>query len=1192
MEGIAVDNDPASPAYHAVYVFDNENHRVQRFTLSGEFVWMVGGDVNKTTSGNLCTAASGDTCGAGTASDAEGHFNSIRFGGIAVGPGGVLYVADRVGSPNGEIRIQKYEPSGAPAGSIKVSVPGGAGNITGLAVDSDGDIYVATGGTTGAVRKISPAGAVVAEINPSFNNNAIAIGSDNSLFVSDATGELGTGPMPKVFQYSSALSLFRTFYGPFERVVLGMFPYATTDGDIFTAELNPSAGSGVWHVKFPPLGPVIYPREVVASKVSNTKATLNAKVNPEGKETTYHFEYITEADYLAAGETFGAGTVKTPETSLGSQDFIQHPVSANITGLMAETVYYFRVVASNADGSGRTGLPGTFTTKEPLELGDAWSSDVGTSTATLNGEVNPLGIPATARFEYLELSEWEDTGWANAKTVPTGEEIDLGAGEEMVRASAQVSGLEPGIAYRFRIVATDRCKPEPAPLCMFTDPESEGTFTSFLPVSPLTGCPNDALRVAGSGEFLPDCRGYEMVSPVDKNGAFIEPVFNINGFPAGLDQAAINGDSVTFSAYKAFGEVDSAPYTNQYLSRRGSGGWATEGISPEREDPSLLTYESAYLDRQYKAFSSDLCSGWVVQDAVPTLAPGAPEDFPGLYRRNNCDPGTGSYEALTTVQPPSLPPSKFMPEFQGASADGSVEIFVVHDNLVAGIPDQPLACRNETDPGAETCESRLYEKRGGQLRYACILPNGSPYGGKCSAGTPAGDRTGRTNNVNNAISEDGSRIFWSASGTGPGALYVRIDNSLPSAKTIEISSSANPAQFWSAAADGSKAIYSVGNNLFEYDVDGEAETLVAEGFMGVAGVSEEASRVYFASSKVLTEEEENSAGDKAEAGEPNLYLYEAGAGAGAGFSFIGTLADSDLLSGTQPSSPVAHRPIARLSRVTPDGQSIAFMSSAGLTGYDNADAATPGKVAMMVFLYDAEANGGEGAILCPSCNPSGARPEGRQLTQKLLESRWAAARIPTYQSQLYGSRVISEDGNRLYFNSFEALVATDVNDEEDVYQWEAPGTGTCTVEDPTYHASNGGCVDLISSGQSPQGSELVDISSDGADVFFKTNESLVSQDPGLRDIYDARVEGGFPPLPPKPVICQGESCLEQPKAPPAYVTPSSPAAGPGNPVWPKPKPRKKKCRKGTHKVKTKAGKVRCVKNKKKGRADNNRRASR
>jgi hypothetical protein len=1196
-KGIAVDNDPLSPGFHSIYVY--ENFRVQKFTPAGEFVWMVGGEVNKTTSGDLCTAASGDVCGAGVTGNDEGHFNEATGGGVvAVGPGGVVYVGDQLeGVSPRPSRIQKFSPSGAHLGQLVLPVSGGAGRTNSVAVDSAGNIYVGTSGGNGAVRKYDPSGnELYALDHPSFNITAVAVDLTNDhVFIADNTTSPaeGEGSTYSIFEYDETGAQVRTFYGSLDRRALGLAPYSPNlEGDIFAVEDAPEGQPGrILAIPFPPPGPVVDPRDesTFADPVTNTKATLHAKVNPEGESTTYHFEYITDEDFVAAGETFGPGTLETPESAPVGSDFNLHYATEDLTGLFPETLYHYRLVATNASGE-NSGPTETFTTKDPLEFGDAWTADVTTDEATLVTEVNPLGIPATARFEYVELSQW-DPEWTQATQVPASSEapIDLGEGEEMKDVSVQIAGLQPGTAYRFRMVATNRCKPEPAPLCDFGGPEID--FTTFAPLEERKGCANDAFREAGLGTFLPDCRGYEMVSPVDKEGADVAPIFNVNGYLAGLDQAAVDGGSITYSSYKAFGDVESAPYTDQYLARRdGNAGWVSEAISPKREGPSLMMYLSAALDRQYKAFNPDLCSGWVVQDAKPTLAPGAIEGYPGLYRRDNCDPGTGGYEAITKLQPPetelNLPPLKFIPEMQGATPDGSVTIFVVNDNLIDGMPNQPAACENEPQSSTEHCVGRLYEARAGNLNYVCVLPDGTPVSGPCAAGTPSGSLIGRTSNVSNAISDDGSRIFWSASSQGPGPLYVRIDGSQPSAETVEISST--PAQFWTAASDGSTAIYSRGEELFEFDVDAETETEIAEGFKGFAGASEDATRVYFASTKVLTGEEENSAGGKAESGEPNLYLYEAG----AGFRFVGTLVSSDLQSATQASSPIAASPVARLSRVTPDGQSIAFMSSARLTGYDNLDADTK-ETDMTVFLYDADANAGEGAILCPSCNPTGARPEGQQLTQKLMEDRRAAARIPTFQSQLYGARVLSDDGNRLYFNSFDPLVPIDINGEEDVYQWQAAGTGECTGQSPTFHQSAAGCIDLISTGESTEGSELTDISADGNDVFFKTRQSILSQDPGRMDIYDARVGGGFAPLPPEPPICVGEGC-QDPEPTPQAPSPATGATAPGNPTWPVTSCRKgfrkvhrkgkvvcvkvKRCRKGTHKVKRK-GKVRCVKNK-------------
>src|SRR5262249_54131383 len=146
--------------------------------------------------------------------------------------------------------------------------------------------------------------------------------------------------------------------------------------------------------------------------------------------------------------------------------------------------------------------------------------------------------------------------------------------------------LSPDTVYHYRLVASDNCKPaEPTVVCTFEGPEN--TFTTFAASKPpTTSCANAAFR-EGAGAFLPDCRAYEMVSPVDKNGANIETVFNITGYRAELNQTAPGGGSITYSAYKAFAEPESAPYTSQYIAKRGGSGWTTEPISPKREGPTL-----------------------------------------------------------------------------------------------------------------------------------------------------------------------------------------------------------------------------------------------------------------------------------------------------------------------------------------------------------------------------------------------------------------------------------------------------------------------------------------------------------------------------------------------------------------------------------------------------------------------------
>ena len=62
----------------------------------------------------------------------------------------------------------------------------------------------------------------------------------------------------------------------------------------------------------------------------------------------------------------------------------------------------------------------------------------------------------------------------------------------------------------------------------------------------------------------------------------------------------------------------------------------------------------------------------------------------------------------------------------------------------------------------------------------------------------------------------------------------------------------------------------------------------------------------------------------------------------------------------------------------------------------------------------------------------------------------------------------------------------------------------------------------------------MDVSADGDDIFFTTPAALVSQDRdgGAVDLYDARVGGGFPDVPPSPGACEGSACQGPGQPPP------------------------------------------------------------
>jgi hypothetical protein len=290
------------------------------------------------------------------------------------------------------------------------------------------------------------------------------------------------------------------------------------------------------------------------------------------------------------------------------------------------------------------------------------------------------------------------------------------------------------------------------------------------------------------------------------------------------------------------------------------------------------------------------------------------------------------------------------------------------------------------------------------------------------------------------------------------------------------------------------------------------------------------------------------------------------------------------------------------TRVSPDGRWFAFMSDRELTGYNTHDAVS-GKPDEEVYLYHAPEDlaSEAGTLVCASCDPTGARPVGRESAELADEEnglvvpqksawadnnqQWIAGYVPesTPYTNNYHSRYLL-DGGRLFFDSNDALVPQDVNGNEDVYEYEpagyknTEGKTDCTTVSALYSPRSGGCVGLVSSGQATGESAFVDASGSGADVFFLTTARLVPQDyDNAYDVYDARECTSQTPCYPAaatvPPPCEtGDACKPAPTPQPTIFgsAPSATFSGPGNvtpppPAVVKPKPAKKtvKCKKGT-----------------------------
>jgi hypothetical protein len=177
---------------------------------------------------------------------------------------------------------------------------------------------------------------------------------------------------------------------------------------------------------------------LTASSVAQTTATLNALVNAHGSEVEEcRFEYGQPPAYGATAECSPKpGKESTPV-----------PVSAAITGLIANTTYHFRVASKNASGKGNV-VEQTFKTlPNPPSVVTGEASALTQTTATLTATVNPNGGEVVeCKLEY---------GASSAYGSSTACSPSPGSGTSPVTVSARVTGVSPNTTYHFRISAAN-----------------------------------------------------------------------------------------------------------------------------------------------------------------------------------------------------------------------------------------------------------------------------------------------------------------------------------------------------------------------------------------------------------------------------------------------------------------------------------------------------------------------------------------------------------------------------------------------------------------------------------------------------------------------------------------------------------------------------------------------------------------
>lgn len=726
----------------------------------------------------------------------------------------------------------------------------------------------------------------------------------------------------------------------------------------------------------------------------------------------------------------------------------------------------------------------------PPHVSSELASNIGITTAILSAKVDPEGYDTDYRFQYGT----RPCSAAFCEEAPVGG-ANVGASTEYVTTTATIEGLLPGTRYYYRIVASNGYGD--------TVEGPERSFTTFS-----AGLPR-----------LPDERAFELVSPVEKDGGDVFVNHGTEGEPGAFvsaympRQSASDGEAVVYEG-TPFAATGEASVNDEYISTRTASGWQTHDLSPGRTTGGTGGFE---------AFSSDLSLGVFSEPASEeTLAPDVPSGQGDLYLTGS---STNSFIPLLG--------ESGEPTFQVASSSLSDVIYARNGNLYEWHTDN------------------------GRLLPINVLPDernqsGAALGSGRELIVPAAEGQNEAPDFSNAVSEDGSRVFWSDEASGQ--VYMRENGE----RTLKLPDSE---KFVTASASGSKVLLDDG---YVYELNTEEESYEAiyslseglGGFQGILGASEDLSTVYFVDTAVLTGSEENEYKNHAEVGADNLYYWNEGS-----VAFIATLATTDNSSVVGGSSgDWRASPTNRSAETSPNGRYLTFVSRLPLTDYDSeldsgegcgqTNTNSNSNHCSEVFVYDSAT----GRLTCASCNPTGERPLGASTLSSISYS-------PPIDDYLAQPRYMLDDG-RLFFESADSL--SPYNNSEDVgvayslYEYEPTGLGTCRT------ASVGsGCVYLISSSGS-EGSSSRFLASDttGENVFFTTRSQLVPEDrDDLVDLYDARVHGGFPAV--TSPQCSGAGCQGTPPMPPIFATPPSvtfagignfPAPTSSSPSKPKAKP--------------------------------------
>ncbi len=901
------------------------------------------------------------------------------------------------------------------------------------------------------------------------------------------------------------------------------------------------------------------------SSVNSTVATLEGQVNPNNQVTSCEIQYGTTTSY-------GTNAPCEPPSLEGFGD---QRAALLVTGLTPGATYHFRIVAENAGKEKEEGADQSFTTV-PTPNTDPMSA-ITPTTATFNGHLT-LDPVDTQYFFYYKV------GTECAGESQTAQE-DAGSGAgTLASPSAAVTGLRPATQYAVCMVTTNAFGSEQAAPVTFTTlptaPKVEGesfedsgeqvllnahiipnggnttyqfeygetsSYGSSIPVSAGNiGSGNESVavpaaepaglktsttyhyRVLATNQYgttdgpdqtfltppvlgassvpgptgLPNGRVYEEVSPSYKNGNFYDLLSNIT-----FGLASADGNAVV---YPMSGPVGTAyvGIFNEYVSRRTPGsGWRTESATPRPLSNELSPFTGPLAIVPSSDFSRFLFTALLryVAEATQGYNEAGGKSSVNIYLSGNpaVEPAWLGRPQIDKPQPAlgEVPFNDFL--VAGAASNLDTVYFTYKGTL---LPED--ATRTEGSWG-------FYEWNDGKLVSADVLPNGTESPSGALPASIANEPNlgslfaaeAQAQALHNEVSEDGSRAFFvSAEGpSDPRELYVREPSPDGHKISILVSRSELPGHegepapnggsFAYAAPDGSQAFFASTDRLTQnapenaeskvYDFDVDKDTLTY-----LPGVSSAIATVSQDGSEMLFEDASQ------------LKLWRNAPGGGS-------------------VTPIAEGGGVTAAHISADGSVVVFRTAAPIPGGFNNGSGNE------VYRYEVDTHD----LVCVSCLPVGSAPSGEaRMSYNNYEIGIKQNGTDSDPLTTIETRGMSSDGRQIFFDTTSALVPQDTNGQRDVYEWDD------------------GAIYLVSSGSSPDESQILDSSESGGDVFFATSSGLVPGDTDeAYDVYDARIPRPGDNPPPQAVPCQGSVCQGPPSVPDLLGAPASASfSGAGN----------------------------------------------